>query len=70
MTAIQSLISKTSSSRAKSLNQRGQRRIKSDHKWHKTAAELPAHEKNLISHRGKALAALASRLRRDVRGEA
>ena len=31
-------------------------------KWHKTAAELPAHEKNLISHRGKALAALASRL--------
>jgi XTP/dITP diphosphohydrolase len=29
----------------------------------KTAAELPAHEKNLISHRGQALAALAARLR-------
>ncbi len=29
----------------------------------KTAAELPAHEKNLISHRGQALVALAARLR-------
>jgi XTP/dITP diphosphohydrolase len=27
-----------------------------------TAAELPSHEKNLISHRGKALAALAQKL--------
>ena len=27
-----------------------------------TAAELPAHKKNLISHRGKALAALANKL--------
>ncbi len=37
--------------------------------WNKTAAELPAHEKNLISHRGKALAALAARLH-SVRREA
>ena len=35
----------------------------------KTAAELPAHEKNLISHRGKALALLAARLN-SVRREA
>ncbi|MEQ1773988.1 MAG: RdgB/HAM1 family non-canonical purine NTP pyrophosphatase [Burkholderiales bacterium] len=35
----------------------------------KTAAELPAHEKNRISHRGKALAALAARLQ-SVRCEA
>lgn len=28
----------------------------------RTAAELPAHEKNIISHRGKALAALAAKL--------
>lgn len=35
----------------------------------KTAAELPAHEKNLISHRGKALALLAARLQ-SVRREA
>ncbi len=36
----------------------------------KTAAELPAHEKNAISHRGQALALLAARLCRGVRGEA
>ena len=30
---------------------------------HKTAAELPAHEKNAISHRGTALRVLAARLR-------
>jgi XTP/dITP diphosphohydrolase len=29
----------------------------------KTAAEMPAHEKNMISHRGKALGVLAARLR-------
>ena len=36
----------------------------------KTAAELPAHQKNAISHRGQALALLAARLCRGVRGEA
>ena len=35
----------------------------------KTAAELPAHEKNAISHRGKALALLAAGLQ-SVRREA
>jgi XTP/dITP diphosphohydrolase len=32
----------------------------------KTAAELPAHEKNAISHRGKALAALVALLQREA----
>lgn len=36
----------------------------------KTAAELPPHEKNVISHRGQALSQLAARLSKSVRGEA
>jgi XTP/dITP diphosphohydrolase len=35
----------------------------------RTGAELPAAEKNRISHRGKALAALVARLRRETAGE-
>ena len=36
----------------------------------KTAAELPAHDKNRISHRGKAMALLAAKLQQLVRREA